>query len=152
MNKMRGFTLVEVMVSMVLISFAAIFSMIVIKVVSQRQAEIRNMTQYTIVTKSLKSGFNEYVNSVDPATIPNGETLVCADFGPAATGKAKMTTLICSMESQLLQSNPSSKKTIDLTTNVTVVNSVYYFSGRIRILHSSCPASVCLDRILVNQK
>lgn len=151
-KNVQGFTLVEVMVSMVLVSFTAVFALLVIKVVAQRQAEIRNITQYTLVTKSLKSGFNEYVNSVDPTSIPNGEVLVCVDFGPSATGKNKMTTLICKMEDQLLKSGSTSKKTIDLTTNVTLVNSVYYFSGRIRILHASCPASVCLDRVLVNQK
>jgi GDP-D-mannose dehydratase len=36
--------------------------------------------------------------------------------------------------------------------NFTVVNGIYYFSGRVRILHASCPLSVCLDRILINQK
>lgn len=152
MKNSRGFTLVEVMVSMVLMAFAAIFSMLVIKVVAARQAEIRNMTQYTLVTKSLKSGFNEYINSVDPATITNGQVLVCANFGPSATGKDKMTTLICDMEAQLLPLNGSTKKTIDLTTNVTIVNGIYYFSGRVRVLHSSCPSSVCLDRVLVNQR
>jgi prepilin-type N-terminal cleavage/methylation domain-containing protein len=152
MKNSRGFTLVEVMVSMVLMAFAAIFSMLVIKVVAARQEEIRNMTQYTLVTKSIKSGFNEYVNSVDPATIPSGQLLLCANVGPLATEKDKMTTLICDMEKQLLPLNGGTKKIIDLTTNVTQVNGIYYFSGRVRVLHSSCPSSVCLDRVLVNQK
>ncbi len=152
MKKMQGFTLVEVMVSMVLVSFTAVFALLVIKVVAQRQAEIRNVTQYTLATKSIKSAFNEYVNSVDPSSIVNGETLICADFGPTATGKNKMTTLICRMEDQLLRSGSTGKKSIDLTTNVSLVNGIYFFSGRIRILHASCPSSVCLDRVLVNQK
>jgi prepilin-type N-terminal cleavage/methylation domain-containing protein len=152
MNKSLGFTLVEVMVSMVLMAFAAIFSMVVIKVVAQRQAEVRNMSQYALVTKSLKSGFNEYINSVEPSSIPNGQVLACQDYGPLATGKEKMNTLICKMEAQLEPLNGGGKKTIDLTTNFTVVNGIYYFSGRVRILHASCPLSVCLDRILINQK
>ena len=160
MKTMRGFTLVEVMVSMVLISFAAVFSMMVIKVVAQRQAEIRIITQYTLVTKSLKSGFNEYVNSVDPASIINGETLACANYGPSATGKNKMTTLICSKEDQLSTTLKKTKK-IDLPINVILVNGVYYFSGRIRIRGVSCTlvdpndpsvTDICLDRILVNQQ
>ncbi len=144
--------MIEVMVSMVLMALAAIFSMLVIKVVAQRQAEIRSMTQYTLVTKSLKSGFDEYMHSVDSTTIPNGQVLLCVDHGALATGKNKMTTLICNMEAQLIPSNGAAKKTIVFTTNVTLVNDIHYFSSRVQIRHTSCPSGICLDRILVNQK
>ncbi|MEY3884208.1 MAG: hypothetical protein RLZZ379_1486, partial [Pseudomonadota bacterium] len=76
--KNAGFTLIEVLISMLLIAVAAIFSFSVINTSVKKQSDSKSMLQYTWVSKSIKAATTEYINTsyimVEPTTFANLET------------------------------------------------------------------------------
>lgn len=157
-NNEQGFALVEVMVSMMLLSLAVIFSLSVVKTVVQRQIDTKGVLANAWVTKSVKAAFNDYLNGVDATTLasefPPLETLGCVNKGTNSTGKDRFTTQLCDYQTQIngAQASGTSPKTLTVTIATAVSNNVYYFTGRIRISDTTNPANVMFDRLFVSQK
>jgi len=61
----KGFTLVEVLVSIVIISLGAMLAFSVTKIVSQKQVQARDAMQYISTSNSIKSAFEEYIFSTN---------------------------------------------------------------------------------------
>lgn len=147
----KGFTLIEVMVSMVLLAIAVIFSLSIVKTVVQKQIDAKNMLRYVWVTKSIKSAFNEYISGSDPSTFTPVETLGCLDKGPASTGKDRLTTQLCDYQN-MVNTPGSASKSLFVTISTSSANNVYYFTSRVKLVESSNNANVVFDRLFVSQK
>lgn len=156
--KNAGFTLIEVLISMLLIAVAAIFSFSVINTSVKKQADSKSMLQYTWVSKSIKAATTEYINAeyimVEPTTFANLETLTCDNQGPSAVGKAKFTTQLCDYQTRLNSSAQSAAATkeIAVTISVSAINGVYYFTNRLQIYNSANHSDIVFDRLFVSQK
>ena len=157
-KSMQGFALVEVLVSMLLLSFAVVFSLSMVKTVVQKQIDSKSVLNYAWVSKSVKSGFAEYLSGVDASLLgsefPSLQTLGCVNKGLNATGKDRFTTQLCDFETLINNALPAgaAQKSLNVTISTAVSNNVYYFTGRIRIADSNNPANVAFDRLFVTQK
>ncbi len=154
MSTHKGFTLIEVMVSMVLLAIAVIFSLSIVKTVVQKQIDAKSMLRYTWVTKSVKAAFNEYISASDPSTFLATETLGCLNKGPSSTGKDRLTTQLCDYENMINAANTpgSASKSLFITISTSSSNNVYYFTNRVKIVESANNANVVFDRLFVGQK
>lgn len=150
----KGFTLIEVMVSMVLLTIAVIFSLSIVKTVVQKQIDAKNMLRYVWVTKSIKAAFNEYISGSDPSTFTPVETLACLDKGPTSTGKDRLTTQLCDYQNMVNATNTpgSTNKSLFVTISTSSANNVYYFTNRVKLVESANNANVVFDRLFVSQK
>ncbi len=156
--KNAGFTLIEVLISMLLIAVAAIFSFSVINTSVKKQSDSKSMLQYTWVSKSIKAATTEYINTsymmVEPTTFANLETLTCDNQGPSAVGKGKFTTQLCDYQTRLNSGSQSAAATkeIAVTISVSAINGVYYFTNRLQIYSSANHSDIVFDRLFVSQK
>ena len=155
-KNIMGFTLIEVLVSTALIGFAAILSLSIISVINKNQIITRDNVKYVWVTKSIKSAFNEYLNSVDASNFAINEVLFCSSSSGGLTAKQKLITQICNAENFL----GNSKHIITLTLlQSEAKNSRYFYWGRVRIInkYASSPltpsiADIYFERLFINQK
>lgn len=154
LNTQKGFTLIEVMVSMVLLAIAVIFSLTIVKTVVQKQIDAKSMLRYVWVTKSVKAAFNEYINGSDPSSFVSVETLGCIDKGTASTGKDRFTTQLCDYQSMANAANTpgSATKSLFVTITTSSTNNVYYFTNRVKLVETTNNANVIFDRLFVSQK
>jgi len=132
-----GFTLIEVLVSTLLISFAAILSLSIIRTISQNQIDKGDIARYVVVTKSIKSAFKEYLNSVSATTFIANETICCDNSSstcPSLAGGIEKETLvkqICAAEIYLDQSLNKISFTV---MQSAPSNGNYFYTSRIRIM------------------
>jgi len=154
MSAQKGFTLIEVMVSMVLLAIAVVFSLSIVKTVVQKQIDAKSMLRYVWVTKSIKAAFNEYISGSDPATFTAVETLGCIDKGAASTGKDRFTTQLCDYQNMVNAANTpgSASKSLFVTITTSNTNNVYYFTNRVKLVETANNANVVFDRLFVSQK
>jgi prepilin-type N-terminal cleavage/methylation domain-containing protein len=154
MSTHQGFTLIEVMVSMVLLAIAVIFSLSIVKTIVQKQIDAKSLLRYTWVTKSIKAAFNEYISVSDPSTFLATETLTCINKGPSSTGKDRFTTQICNYEDMINAANTTGSASKSLYVNISTssINNVYYFTNRVKLVESANNANVVFDRLFVGQK
>ena len=135
-----GFTLIEVLVSTLLISFAAILSLSIIRTISQNQIDKGDIARYVVVTKSIKPAFKEYLNAVPATAFIANETICCdnpltsSSTCPSLVGgieKANLVKQICAAEVYLDQS----LNKISLTVMQSAPsNGNYFYTSRIRIM------------------
>lgn len=154
LNTQKGFTLIEVMVSIVLLGIAVIFSLSIVKTVVQKQIDTKSMLRYVWVTKSIKAAFNEYINGSDPSSFAAVETLGCIDKGAASTGKDRFTTQLCDYQSMVNAANTpgSATKSLFVTITTSSANNIYYFTNRVKLVETTNNANVVFDRLFVSQK
>lgn len=153
-SRHKGFTLIEVMVSMVLLAIAVIFSLSIVKTVVQKQIDAKSMLRYVWVTKSIKAAFNEYINGSDPSTFAAVETLGCIDKGATSSGKDRFTTQLCDYQSMVNAANipGSASKSLFVTIATNSTNNVYYFTNHVKLVETANNANVVFDRLFVSQK
>lgn len=134
-----GFTLIEVLVSTLLISFAAILSLSIIRTISQNQIDKGDIARYVVVTKSIRSAFKEYLNAATTAFIAN-ETICCdnpltaSSTCPSLAGgiaKENLVKQICAAEVYLDQSLYKISFTV---MQSAPSNGTYFYTSRIRIM------------------
>jgi prepilin-type N-terminal cleavage/methylation domain-containing protein len=154
MSRHKGFTLIEVMVSMVLLAIAVIFSLSIVKTVVQKQIDAKSMLRYVWVTKSIKAAFNEYISGSDPSSFAAVETLGCIDKGATSAGKDRFTTQLCDYQSMVNAANTpgSASKSLFVTIATNNTNNVYYFTNRVKLVETANNANVVFDRLFVSQK
>jgi prepilin-type N-terminal cleavage/methylation domain-containing protein len=162
MKNIRGFTLIEVLVSTLLIGFAAILSLSIISTLNKNQISTRDNVKYVWVTKSIKSAFNEYLNSVDSTNFVTNETIQCssASYDCSLTPfssipKQTLINQICSAECFL----GNTKNTITLTLLQSAAkNSTYFYWARVRIINKTAnpllptTPDIYFERLFINQK
>jgi prepilin-type N-terminal cleavage/methylation domain-containing protein len=168
MKNIRGFTLIEVLVSTLLIGFAAILSLSIISTLNKNQISTRDNVKYVWVTKSIKSAFNEYLNSVDATSFMVNETVQCTNPNycssqyllesfPFIQNNAKQTLInqICSAECFL----GSTKNTVTLALLQSAAkNSTYFYWARVRVINKTANAlspstpDIYFERLFINQK
>lgn len=163
----NGFTLIEILVSMVLISLAATFSLTVLKSVSNQQIETRNNLQYVLATKSMKNAFDEYIYSVNLDSMNdgliksfyggyNGQNS-CNKYPQTSIGEVKLRRTLCdiaeslSAESQQYQNNYQNFKDVLLTVHKATKNNIQYFTVKANVHYLQQRNNVLFDRIFVTQ-
>jgi type II secretory pathway pseudopilin PulG len=150
-----GFTLIEVLVSTLLIGFAAILSLSIISTISKNQISTRDNVRYLWVTKSIKSAFNEYLNSVDAANFIVNETIQCSSSSGGLTAKQTLINQICSAE--VFLGNTKNAVTLTLLQSAAK-NSTYFYWARVRVVSKTAnpllpsTADIYFERLFINQK
>lgn len=152
---MEGFTLIEVLVSTLLIGFAAILSLSIISTINKNQISTRDNVKYVWVTKSIKSAFNEYLNSVDATNFLVNETIQCSSSSGGLAAKQTLINQICSAESFL----GNTKNAVTLTILQSAAkNSTYFYWARVRVINKTAnpllPTTndIYFERLFINQK
>ena len=152
---MAGFTLIEVLVSTLLIGFAAILSLSIISTINKNQISTRDNVKYVWVTKSIKSAFNEYLNSVDATNFIVNETIQCSSSSGGLAAKQTLISQICSAESFL--GNTQNAVTLTLLQSAAK-NSTYFYWARVRVINKTAnpllpsTADIYFERLFINQK
>lgn len=154
-NSVKGFTLIEVLVSTLLIGFAAILSLSIISTLNKNQIATRDNVKYVWVTKSIKSAFNEYLNSVDAANFVVNDDILCGGNSGGLAAKQILMNRICDAEIFL----GNTKNTVVLTLLQSAAkNGTYFYWGRIRIINkqasfaSAQAADIYFERLFITQK
>jgi prepilin-type N-terminal cleavage/methylation domain-containing protein len=152
---MAGFTLIEVLVSTLLIGFAAILSLSIISTLNKNQISTRDNVKYVWVTKSIKSAFNEYLNSVDATNFIVNETIQCSSSPGGLAAKQTLINQICSAESFL--GNTKNAVTLTLLQSAAK-NSTYFYWARVRVINKTAnpllpsTTDIYFERLFINQK
>jgi len=160
----RGFTLVEVLVSIVIISLGAMLAFSVTKIVSQKQVQARDAMQYISASNSIKSAFEEYLYSRNFDGASNGliEDITgvykgndnCKNYAENSIGRTKFLRNICLIEENLTKITVPNKtyyKRIDVRVSKSTSNDVHYFTGRISIVNAYDENQIYFERLFVNQ-
>jgi prepilin-type N-terminal cleavage/methylation domain-containing protein len=155
-KNIQGFTLIEVLVSTALIGFAAILSLSIISTINKNQISTRDNVKYVWVTKSIKSAFNEYLNSVDATNFVVNETIFCTSSSGGLNAKQTLINQLCNAENFL--GNTKNMVTLTLLQSAAK-NGTYFYWARVRIINklSSTPsapaaADIYFERLFINQK
>ena len=164
----NGFTLIEILVSMVIIAMAAIFSMTVLKNVSQQQISVRDNIQYILATKSIKNAFQEYLYSVNLDGYNDGyiKTIYgkginysqkgCNQYPQNVVGEERLKKTMCdiadsfSSETKETSNLTYNQKDIKITITKATSNNIQYFTVNTSIYYAS-NQQVIFDRMFVTQ-
>lgn len=162
-----GFTLIEILVSMVIISIAAVFSLTVLKSVSQQQIEVKDNIQYILATKSIKNAFQEYLYSVNLDSLNDGliKTFYgqyngpnsCNQFSLYGVGEEKLKRTLCDIAASLSNETTTTTnstytmKDVMLTVNKATKNNIQYFTVKTNVHFAKRRSDVVFDRIFVSQ-
>lgn len=154
-NNMEGFTLIEVLVSTLLIGFAAILSLSIISTLNKNQIATRDNVKYVWVTKSIKSAFNEYLNSVDATNFLVNDNILCGGNSGGLVAKQTLINQICSSENFL----GNTKNAVVLTLLQSAAkNGTYFYWARVRIINKTAnpllptTSDIYFERLFINQK
>ncbi len=161
----KGFTLVEVLVSIVIISLGAMLAFSVTKVVSQKQVQARDTMQYISTSNSVKSAFEEYLYSTNFDALGNGLIVQingiyrgnnnCRNYAENSVGITKLYRNICLAEENLSKitrpNNYNWYKTVYLYITKSTVKNIHYFTNRIMIRDPYAGNTVKFERLFVNQ-
>ena len=164
----EGFTLVEILVSMVIIAISAVFSITVLKSVSQQQIEIKNNMQYILATKSIKNAFQEYLYSVNLDAYNDGliKTIYgkginlsqksCNQYPQNVVGEERLKKTMCdiadslSNQTQETSSSTFNDKDVKITITKATKNNIQYFTVNSSVYYARTQ-QVIFDRIFVSQ-
>jgi len=116
----RGFTLVEVLVAMVLISVMAFASMITLKVSSRTASDTALTTRSTLSYRNIKSGFAELLRSKPEESIKS--VYRCVNRTYTASKNEALEGIICDEEAFI---DPAKKILIDVTAD-TVAGTCFF--------------------------
>lgn len=151
----KGFTLIEVLVSTLLIGLAALLSLSIISTLNKNQATTRDNVKYLWVTKSIKSAFSEYLNSVDATNFIPNENILCGNNAGSLIAKQNLIQRICDAEIFL----GNTKNTVGLTLFQSAAkNGTYFYWGRIRVINKQASftspqaSDIYFERLFINQK
>jgi len=161
----KGFTLVEVLVSIVIISLGAMLAFSVTKVVSQKQVQARDAMQYISTSNSIKLAFEEYLYSTNFDTTGNGLIRQingvyngnnnCRNYAENSVGLTKLYRNICLAEENLSKitrpNNQNLFKRVYLSITKSTVKNVHYFTNRIMIRDPYDGNRVKFERLFVSQ-
>ena len=162
-----GFTLVEILVSMAIIAISAVFSITVIKSVSQQQIEIKNNMQYILATKSIKNAFQEYLYSVNLDAYNDGfiKTVYgkgvnwsqgCNQYAQNAVGEERLKKTMCDIADSLSNQTQETsnlaynQKDVKITITKATKNNIQYFTVNSSVYYARTQ-QVIFDRIFVSQ-
>lgn len=163
-----GFTLVEILVSMAIIAISAVFSITVIKSVSQQQIEIKNNMQYILATKSIKNAFQEYLYSVNLDAYNDGfiSTIYgkgvnwsqkgCNQYAQNAVGEERLKKTMCDIADSLSNQTQETsnlaynQKDVKITITKATKNNIQYFTVNSSVYYARTQ-QVIFDRIFVSQ-
>ena len=161
----KGFTLVEVLVSIVIISLGAMLAFSVTKIVSQKQVQARDAMQYISTSNSIKSAFEEYLFSTNFDSMGNGLIRQingiyngnnnCKNYAENSVGLTKLYRNICLAEENLSRitrpKNQNQFKRVYLYITKATSNNIHYFTNRLMIRDPYDGNKVKFERLFVSQ-
>jgi prepilin-type N-terminal cleavage/methylation domain-containing protein len=169
MIKADGFTLVEILVSMVILAITAAITMTVLKSVSQNQIEAKDAMHYAVATKSMKDAFNDFANSYNMDSWPDNQTVTfygayhdtrkCSDYDkPNVVGINLLRLNLCKIAESLsnatftsISNSAYNLKDVKLLIHKTTKDDINYFTVSVNVHYARQESTVLFDRMFVHQ-
>lgn len=169
MIKADGFTLVEILVSMVILAITSAITMTVLKSVSQNQIEAKDAMHYAVATKSMKDAFNDFANSYNMDNWPDNQTVTyygtynernkCSHVEKInPVGEAMLRYNLCKVAESLSNATYTSVansaynlKDVKLLIHKTTKDDINYFTVSVNVHYTRQESTVLFDRMFVHQ-